>query len=161
MEHPNKEQLSLLEERRIASVATISPDGLPHLTSVWFLYEDEEFFLAIPSSSAKGRNLSNDTRIAIMIDVRETYREAGITACGRAEVISGEAAATIVKRIHEKYMTQDALEDPLIGPVFDAIDDIAIRIRVTKWISWDMVQIDKQFFGGRLQENKSFKQIVP
>ena len=58
-------------------------------------------------------------------------------------------------------MTQDALEDPLIGPVFDAIDDIAIRIRVTKWISWDMVQIDKQFFGGRLQEKKSFKQIVP
>ena len=134
MKYPNEEQLPLLRERRIASVATISPDGLPHLTSVWFLYENEEFFLAIPSSSAKGRNLRNDSRIAIMIDIREAYREAGVTACGHAEIISGEAATIIVRRIHEKYMTQDALEDPLIGPAFDAIDDIAVRIQPTRWI---------------------------
>ncbi len=160
MKQPNTKQLALLQERRIASVATISPDGLPHLTSVWFLYENEEFYLAIPSSSAKGRNLRNDTRIAIMIDVREPNREAGVTACGDAEIISGEAAASIVQRIHEKYMTQDALKDPLIGPVFGTIDDIAVRIRATKWISWDMAEIDKQYFAGRLQKNKSFKQIV-
>ncbi len=161
MKQPTKKQLVLLQERRIASVATISPDGLPHMTSVWFLYEDGQFFLAIPSSSAKGRNLNNNSRIAIMIDARETYREAGVTASGHAEIISGEAAAAIVQRIHEKYMTQDALEDPLIGPTFNAIDDIAVRIQPTKWISWDMAQLDKQYFGGRLQERKSFKQIVP
>ncbi len=94
-----------------------------------------------------------------MIDVRESYREAGVTACGHAEVISGEAAANIVQRIHQKYMTQDALEDPLIGPVFDAIDDIAVRIRATKWISWDMAELDKQVFDGKLLASKYFREI--
>ena len=159
MQKPNEHQKAMLQERRIASVATISPDGFPHLTSVWFLYQHEEIFLAIPSSSAKGRNLSRDSRIAVMIDVRENYREAGLTACGNAEIISGDVAAGIANRIHQKYLTKEGLEDPSVGPVFTAIDDIVVRVKPTKWISWDMAELDKQVFDGKLLASKYFREI--
>ena len=159
MQKPNEDQKAMLQERRIASVSTIGPDGFPHLTSVWFLYDNEEIFLTIPSSSAKGRNLSRDSRIAVMIDVRENYREAGLTASGKAEIISGEVAAGITKRIHQKYLTKEGLEDPSVGPVFAAIDDIVVRVKPTKWISWDMAELDKQVFDGKLLASKYFREI--
>lgn len=161
MQNPTEQQLTMLGERRIASVATISPDGMPHLTSVWFLYENDEFLLAIPSSSAKGRNLRRDPRIAVMIDARENHRESGLTACGHAEIIEGERAAEVVQRVHEKYLTADALADPAVGPVFAGIDDIAIRVRPGRWISWDMSELDTHVFSGKLSASGYFKQVVP
>src|SRR5262245_6678333 len=110
-------QKQILRERRIASVATVSADGSPHLVSVWFLYENEELYLAIPSSSSKGRNLAANPKIAVMIDVRVSYKEAGLTAIGEAKVVSGDEAKLIVRRVHEKYLTANALADPQVGPV--------------------------------------------
>ena len=66
---PTPAQLELLAQRRIAAVATVGADGAPHLTATWFLYEDGALYLAIPSGSAKGRNLARNGRVAVMIDV--------------------------------------------------------------------------------------------
>ena len=160
MRELNGRQLETLGERRIASVATINPDGTPHVTSVWFLFEESTVYLAIPSSSTKGRNLALNSRIAVMIDVRENYRESGITAIGEAEIVSDETAASIVQRLHEKYLTEEAINDPSVGPLFAAMDDIAVRLKPTRWVSWDMAELDQQVFGGKLMSKRYFKEIV-
>lgn len=159
MVEPNEKQKLLLAERRIASVATIGADGAPHLTSVWFLYEGGVIYLAIPSSSAKGKNLAGNPKIAVMIDVRESYREAGLTAIGEVEFLSGEEAAPIVRRIHEKYLSSDALNDPQVGPVFAVIDDVAVKLVPQRWLSWDMGELDQQAFGGAISRNAYLKEI--
>lgn len=159
MAQPDESQLKLLEERRIASVATIDPTGTPHLTAVWFLYQDGALYLAIPSSSVKGRNLANDARIAVMIDVRQSGKESGLTAIGKAELIRGAEAAPIVRRLHEKYISPQGLADPRVGPVFAGIDDVAVRVAPTRWISWDMRELDEHVFGGAMTENGYLKEI--
>lgn len=151
----------MLKERRIASVATIDAHGMPHLTSVWFLYEEGSLYLAIPSASAKGRNLARNPRIAVMIDIREHYREAGLTAIGNAEILSGEAASPVVERLHRKYLTDSALEDPGVGPVFAAVDDIAVRLQPARWIAWDMAELDGQAFGGAIARNRYLRDLAP
>jgi len=161
MSHPTDTQKLILKERRIASVATISPDGAPHLVSVWFLYENESLYLAIPSSSSKRRNVATNPRIAVMIDVRVSYKEAGLTAIGDAEIISGEEAKALVQRIHAKYLTPAALGDPQVGPVFAAIDDVAVKINPIKWLSWDMSELDQHIFGGAISRNRYLKTIDP
>jgi len=157
----SEKQRELLDERRIASVATIGPDGAPHLTSVWFLYENEHLYLAIPSSSVKGKNLAHDRRIAVMIDVRVSFREMGLTAIGEAELIGGEAAAVIAQRVHAKYLKPDALSDPRVGPLFAAVDDLVVKLVPSKWICWDMSALDQQAFGGAVSRSGYLKDIDP
>jgi PPOX class probable F420-dependent enzyme len=161
MSQPSEKQKRLLEERRIASVATMGPDGTPHLTSVWFLFENETLYLAISSSSSKGRNLARNPKIAVMIDVRVSYEEAGLTAIGEAEIVSGEEAKLIVERVHAKYLTPTALRDPQVGPVFAAFDDIAVKLKPIKWLSWDMNELDQSAFGGAMARNRYLKAIDP
>jgi PPOX class probable F420-dependent enzyme len=161
MRQPNEKQLRMLAERRIASVATVDADGVPHLTSVWFLYEDGCLYLAIPSSSAKGRNLARNPRIAVMIDVRSSYQEAGISASGDAEMLRGDEAAAFTRRVHEKYLSADALADPQVGPAFAAMDDIAVRLRPRKWIAWDMAALDAEVFGGVMAREHYLRDLVP
>jgi PPOX class probable F420-dependent enzyme len=157
----NERQKETLQESRVASVATIDADGFPHLTSVWFLFDGECLYLAIPSSSAKAKNLMRNRQIAVMVDVRTSYAESGITAVGKAEIIGGEDAVPVVRRLHEKYLTDEALQDPQVGPAFAAIDDIAIQLKPTKWIAWDMAELDSQAFGGIMSQNRYLKDIVP
>ena len=156
-----EKQKRILAERRIASVATVSRDGTPHLTSVWFLYENDTLYLAIQSSGAKGRNIAGNPKIAVMMDVRVSYKEAGLTAIGEAEIISGDEAKSVVKRLHEKYLTSDALTDPRVGPVFASMDDIAVKVTPSRWLSWDMSELDHHSFGGAISANQYLKPIDP
>jgi nitroimidazol reductase NimA-like FMN-containing flavoprotein (pyridoxamine 5'-phosphate oxidase superfamily) len=128
---------------------------------VWFLYENDILYLAIQSSSAKGRNLARSRKIAVMIDVRESYEEAGVTAIGEAELIAGDEAKLIVRRVHEKYLPPDAFADTQVGPVFAAIDDVAVKLRPTKWLSWDISEVDQHAFGGAISRNRYLKAIDP
>ena len=90
MDKLNERQRALLGERRIASVATLTTDGMPHLTPVWFLFADGAFLIAIASGSAKGRNLARDNRMALMLDRRQHYEETGFSVCGNAEILTAD-----------------------------------------------------------------------
>jgi PPOX class probable F420-dependent enzyme len=161
MLEPDEKQRAILAGRRIASVATIGADGAPHLTSVWFLYEEGAIYLAVPSSSVKARNLAGNPQIAVMVDVRVSYREAGLTAIGEAEILRGKQAASVAGRIHRKYLTGEAMQDPRVGPVFEVVDDVAIRLVPRKWISWDMGALDQQAFDGTIARQRYLRAIEP
>lgn len=158
---PTPAQLELLAQRRIVAVATVGADGAPHLTATWFLYEDGALYLAIPSGSAKGRNLARNGRVAVMIDVRVAGREAGVTGIGRAELLAGADAEPVVQRLHRKYLTDDGLADPRVGPVFAAVDDLAVKLNPDRWISWDMGELDQQAFSGAIMQNGYLREIEP
>lgn len=161
MKKLNERQRALIDQRRIASVVTLSEDGMPHITPVWFLYEDDAFLIVINSASAKGSNVSRDDRMALMLDRREAGEETGFSVCGHAEILTGEDAAQVVRRVHAKYLTQQGVEDPAVGPVFAAIDDIALKLVPTRTISWDMPDIDRQAFGGQIRANGYARPVDP
>ena len=157
----NDAQKKMLTESRVASVATIDADGYPHLTSVWFLYQNEKLYLAIPSGSVKARNLNGNARLAVMIDIRVAYEECGVTAIGDANIITGDAAGPIVETLHRKYLTEQGMADPAVGPVFNAIDDYAIELTPKRWISWNMGALDQMAFGGAITSNRYLQDIAP
>jgi PPOX class probable F420-dependent enzyme len=155
----SESQIEMLKQRRIASVATIRPDGTLHVTAVWFFFDGDAFFIAIPSTSAKARNLSANNQIALMVDLRVQGKELGVSVSGAAEVLEGKAARTAVHRVHAKYLTQAALADQEVGPKFEAFDDMAICLRPTRWTCWDMGAMDQQAFGGKLAMHSYLKPI--
>lgn len=146
-------QQEILTQRRIATVATIDRNGFPHMTAVWFYFDGESFWIAIPSSSAKAKNLNRNGNMAIMIDARVPGQELGVTAQGVAAFFTGDEASEMVAKVHEKYITPAGLDDPEVGPAFAAFDDLAVRLTPEKWISWDMGALDQAAFGGKLGGN--------
>ncbi len=136
----------LLDERRIATMTTYDADGLPHVTAVWFLWEDGALYVNTSAQTSKGRNLLRDPRTAICIDSRELGKEAGISACGTAELLTGEAAAQIAPRVNGKYLTDKAMQDPVMGPAFEAMSDLVVKLVPERWISWDMEALGEEMF---------------
>ena len=78
-----------------------------------------------------------------MIDARDPAASYGITIAGTAQ-------------IHRKYLSETALADASVGPVFAAWDDVTIQITPVSVIAWDMREADRQFFGGVLGGNPAY-----
>ena len=53
---------------RTASLATVLPDGAPHVVPVWFVIDGDQVVFTIPADSAKGRNIQRDPRVALVVD---------------------------------------------------------------------------------------------
>jgi PPOX class probable F420-dependent enzyme len=146
-----REQISdLLKGRHIASIGTENPDGSIHLTAVWYVYDNGAFYIATSSRSRKARNVAARPKASVMVDVRSGGGEHGVSASGRAEIMRGDQSQKMNGRVHSRYLSQAALADARIGPVFRAMDDVTIRLTPTSWISWDTAAVDAQFFGGLL-----------
>jgi len=140
----------LIRGRYIATLGTENADGSIHLTAVWYLFESGTLYVATSSRTQKARNVAARPKASLMVDVRKPGTERGVTAAGRAEVISGGQSQEINRRIHSRYLSAGAMADPQIGPVFASFDDVTLRLTPVSWFTWDMAALDAQAFGGRL-----------
>jgi PPOX class probable F420-dependent enzyme len=147
---PDPTLQELLRGRYIATLGTENADGSIHLTAVWYLFEDGNLYIATSSKSRKARNIAERAKASLMVDVRKSGAEQGVNATGKADLISGQPSAEINRRIHSRYMSEAAMADPHIEPVFASFDDVTIRITPTVWTPWNMAVLDAQAFGGRL-----------
>lgn len=157
-----KESLKpMLDERRIATLVTYSEDGLPHVTAVWFYHDGGDLYVATSDQTGKGRNLQRDPRAAICIDSREAGKECGISACGEVELLTGAEARAWADRINSRYLTEAALQHPVMGPAFTEMSNLVIRLRPQRWISWDMETLGEALFGPKLDETLYFYPTLP
>jgi PPOX class probable F420-dependent enzyme len=146
----------MLDSRHIASLATENPDGSIHMVAVWYWFDGAHVFVATSSRSRKARNLQSNPRVSIMIDARDPAASYGVSIAGTAQILTGDSSRKRNGEIHRKYLSQAALADPRVGPVFAAWDDVTIQIAPASVVAWDMRQADRQFFGGVLESNPGY-----
>jgi hypothetical protein len=108
------------------------------------------WFIATSSKTRKARNVVARPKASLMVDARKPGTERGATAAGRVELISGGVSHEINRRLHSRYLSEAAMSDPHVGPVFESFDDVTIRLTPVSWIAWDMAVLDAQALGGRL-----------
>jgi PPOX class probable F420-dependent enzyme len=146
----------LLESRHIASFATHNPSGSIHIIAVWFWFDGTDIYVATASRSRKARNLQANRQVSLMVDSRDPAASYGVTITGSAQVLRGEPSHRCNTEIHRKYLSEAALADPKVGPVFSAWDDITVRIVPTSVIVWDMREADEHVFGGSFKNNPTY-----
>jgi len=61
----------LLEGTRTAALATVRPDGRPHVAPVWFTLDGDDLLFNTGENTVKGANLQRDGRVALMVDDEE------------------------------------------------------------------------------------------
>jgi pyridoxamine 5'-phosphate oxidase family protein len=102
-------------ERRLARLATVGPDGTPHVTPVgmWSLDPDAEVIVVAGTNLAatkKFRDVAITHRAAIVIDdVLPPFQPRGVEVRGRAEAIADPEPRI---RIHPQRVIGWGLDDP-------------------------------------------------
>lgn len=127
----------LLDERLVATLATIEPDGVPHAVAVWIASVDGALVVATGSASRKVANARRDPRATVMLhDSRPGFEVCGATIVCEAEVLGGPAAAPLVELVHRRYLTAEAEGLPAVA-AFASFDDVAIVLRPVWALTWD------------------------
>ncbi len=91
-----------------ARLATIDAQGFPHVTALWFVWDDGAFHLTSYSDRPHLRRLAGNPRAGLCVDIERPAREDGerpnlqVRAIGNAELFADEAGAW-TRRIDEKY----------------------------------------------------------
>ncbi|MCS7221451.1 MAG: pyridoxamine 5'-phosphate oxidase family protein [Anaerolineae bacterium] len=57
-----------LQEAEIIWVASVRPNGAPHLSPVWFVWDAGCFFICISPVSRKARNLAQNPQVAVSLE---------------------------------------------------------------------------------------------
>ncbi len=129
-----QEMEDFLSEGNVARIATIKPDNSPHITPVWYLWENNQLLIAISKGSLKERNIRKNKKVAVTID-SNTAPNKGVIIEGTAEV-EEELGEEIERRICRRYLNAEDL-DEYIAYAHANWQSILIRIRPEKIISWD------------------------
>ncbi|WP_405491469.1 pyridoxamine 5'-phosphate oxidase family protein [Nocardia sp. NBC_00511] len=83
-----QEITEFIERSRIATMATVSSSGSPHLVAMWYAVIDGEIWFETKAKAQKTVNLRRDPRITVMLEAGDTYDQLrGISIEGHAEII--------------------------------------------------------------------------
>lgn len=147
----NESMSDFLKGCHYATLASTNEDGSIHLTTVWYLFDGDHFYFVTGSSARKARNIIARPEASVVVDSRRYQGdERSVSATGTAEVITGDESREINKKIIERYLTKAALDDPNIGPGFEAAGEAVIRLTPQTWRSYEFSSVDEAYFGGVL-----------
>ncbi|RMF91791.1 MAG: PPOX class F420-dependent oxidoreductase [Nitrospinota bacterium] len=97
---------NLLEKPAFAHLATVMPDGGPHVTPVWFDFDGTYVRVNSARGRQKDRNMRRNPLVALSImDPQNPYQYVGIR--GRVVEITEEGAEEHIDRLAKKYMGVD------------------------------------------------------
>ncbi len=77
-----------LSDNMKVQIATIGPDGVPHLTTLYYVVEDGRLAFWTYGASQKVLNLRRDPRITCLVEGGDDYFELqGVSITGRARLV--------------------------------------------------------------------------
>ena len=128
----------LLASTRTATMATVGPDGQPHLVAMWFAVIDGEICFETKYKSQKAVNLRRDPRISVLVEDGATYEDLrGVSIEGRAELTDdADFLWRIGVNMWERYYgpyTDDC--KPLVEAMLNK--RVAVRVKAERKRTWD------------------------
>jgi PPOX class probable F420-dependent enzyme len=102
----------LLERPTFAHLATVAPDGSPHSSVMWFVWDGEVLRFTHTTSRQKFKNIAHEPRIAISIaDPDDPYRSLEVRGVVEKVEPDDDVASfyqSLQKRYGESYEIKDA-----------------------------------------------------
>ncbi|MCV7257337.1 pyridoxamine 5'-phosphate oxidase family protein [Mycobacterium shimoidei] len=123
---------------RTGTLATMGPNGHPHLTAMWYGVIDGEIWLETKVKSQKAVNLKRDPRVSFLIEDGNTYDTLrGVSFEGVAEIVDDpEVSHRVGVSVYERYTGPYSDE---MKPVIDQMMNkrVCVRIVTHRTRSWD------------------------
>jgi PPOX class probable F420-dependent enzyme len=123
----------LLEGTRTAALATVRPDGRPHVAPIWFTLDCDDLLFNTGENTVKGANLQRDGRVALMVDDEEppfafVSIEGDVSLSDDLDTMRYWAT-----RIAARYMGEDQAEP--YGKRNAVPGELLVRVRPTKIVA--------------------------
>ena len=123
----------LLGSIRTAKLATIRPDGRPHVAPVWFELDGETLLFMTGETTVKGRNLHHEPRVSLCVD-DERPPFAFVVIEGRAQLFANDPDMLYWStRIGRRYMGEERAEE--FGHRNAVPGELLVRVTPTKVIA--------------------------
>ncbi|MFD6068530.1 MULTISPECIES: pyridoxamine 5'-phosphate oxidase family protein [Amycolatopsis] len=141
------ELAAFLDEQKVINVATIGPNGRPHLAPLWYYPHESGVATWTYGSSQKAKNLERDPRATVLIEDGDSYDKLrGISLEADVEVITDTAVVTQMGiNLMQRYAGAkpgDPVPDELSGFIGkQAPKRIGLIFRPTKIVSWDHTKL--------------------
>ena len=120
------------ESLRVARVATVNSDGVPHNVPVCPLCDKNKIYFGTEQSARKVHNIEGNPNVTVVFD---EYSEAwsyirGIMVQGKARIVNAKEFRQIRKKIYVKY-SQYEQSSPL-----DERDSAIVEVTPERKFSW-------------------------
>jgi hypothetical protein len=123
----NARQRAFLDEVRFGALATVDPDGGPHMTVMWYLLDGDEIVFNTARERRKPHNLERDPRVSLI--VFDAYRFVRVTGRAR-EAATGEAALADIRRLAVRYDGETSATQAMER--FRTQERVSYRFRIEK-----------------------------
>ncbi|SER74509.1 PPOX class F420-dependent oxidoreductase [Natrinema salaciae] len=117
----------LFEKKTFAHVATLTSDGLPHVTPVWIDYDADDDHLLVNTERGrqKERNVQNNPGVGVsMTDPDDPYRF--VSVIGEVDEITTDGARAHIDELARRYMDVDEYPNPI------ETERVLLRIRADR-----------------------------
>lgn len=120
-------------------VATINPDGSPHLTTLFYAVLEGRIAFWTYGRSQKIRNLERDPRIACLVEDGDDYFELrGVSITGRAELVTEDSAirrigTAVASRMVDGADLGDLGRDEVERQVGKRVGVVVVPERTASW----------------------------
>ncbi|MGQ3411847.1 PPOX class F420-dependent oxidoreductase [Natrinema sp. LN54] len=104
----------LFEKKTFAHVATLTEEGLPHVTPVWIDYDadDDRLLINTERGRQKERNVRNNPAVGIsMVDPDNPYQH--LSVIGEVEETTTEGAREHIDELARRYTDDDEYQTPI------------------------------------------------
>lgn len=141
-----EERLRFLEKQISLQIGTINKDGSPHLTTMWYVYDGDNFIFHTYTKSQKILNLKRDSRITVLAEAGLQYSDLqGVIAYGDTEIINGkdnqEKVIKYMEIVGDKYIKGEDSGQYFEGMRLQSPKRSVVIVNPSKFISWDHTKI--------------------
>jgi PPOX class probable F420-dependent enzyme len=134
----------------LVRIATLTPDGSPHVTPAWFILDGGDIVMTPRAESSWLAHLRRDPRIALTIDEDpHPYRKVTVegTATFRFEVGHDDEWRDLYRAIAKRYTSADGAEYYIQETIDQPRALIAVPLAASKVRTWRMPTAGEPFKG--------------
>ncbi|MFF4196203.1 pyridoxamine 5'-phosphate oxidase family protein [Nonomuraea sp. NPDC001831] len=133
------EVTAFLDGSRKVQLATINPDGTPHLVTMFYGLDEGRIAFWTYGKAQKARNLARDPRVSCLVEAGDDYDQLrGVLVYGVAEQVDDRDRVLAIGMMIARRMTP-GVPDDLLTPYVEQTGRkrIAYVVERTKVVSWD------------------------
>ena len=146
-EKPKGLDIARLRDESNLWMATTRPDGRPHLTPIWFVWDGERFRLTLGAGRVHLKNLARDQRVSILVD-QDPRLEQGLAAGAWAIMCRGHAELSrdeeLIRSVTHAVLAKSlgqADAEQYTEPIM-AEGRTIVTITPQDWLTWDYNKAD-------------------
>jgi PPOX class probable F420-dependent enzyme len=130
------EQEALFREQRKAALATLGRDGFPHLVAMNYFAKDGAFWMTSYGKAQKVVNIRLDPRVALMIELGESYGELrGVMVRGHCAIL--EDPADVSAAFAGMAAARGKSQPRPTGAEASVLKRVVLKVTPEKLTSWD------------------------